>query len=151
MTVTRKTALICLMFILKTTTSVYPSPQINFSRLAEIESNNNPNAVSFRGAKHGRGTYQVSEAALADYNRANSAQIAPEDLFCPDTNYKVSKWYFGQIQRYMEYYGIPIKEKYILIAYNWGIGHLTHWYRAGADWSELPVDVKQYLKKYGGE
>ena len=45
-----------------------------------VESKFDKEANSYLGAKYGRGIGQVSEIALADYNRVNKTEYTPDDL-----------------------------------------------------------------------
>ncbi len=113
---------------------------VDLSIIAQIESSGNPNAVSFRGAKHGRGLYQISEVALADYNASQSHRIAPNLLFDPEVGYRVASWYIGQIKRYLRHYGLEVNTYNILWAYNAGIGRVKQ--------GILPEETRLYIEKY---
>ena len=80
-----------------------------------VESKFDKEANSYLGAKYGRGIGQVSEIALADYNRVNKTEYTPDDLYDIATNVIVSCWVYD----YNENYGIYGTEKKI-IAYNEG-------------------------------
>ena len=114
--------------------------EVDLSIIAQIESSGNPNAVSFRGAKYGRGLYQISEVALADYNASNSPRIAPEMLFDPEIGLQVASWYIGQIKRYLRHYGLEVSTYNILWAYNAGIGRVKQ--------EIMPEETKLYIEKY---
>jgi len=114
--------------------------EIDMNIIAQIESSGNPNAVSFRGAKYGRGLYQVSEVALADFNRAHSSQVAPESLFDPEVGYRVAFWYISQIKRYLRHYGHEVTTNNILWAYSAGIGRVNQ--------GIMPGETKRYIEKY---
>ena len=51
-----------------------------------VESKFDKEANSYLGAKYGRGIGQVSEIALADYNRVNKTEYTPADLYDIATN-----------------------------------------------------------------
>ena len=55
-----------------------------------VESKFDKEANSYLGAKYGRGIGQVSEIALADYNRVNKTEYTPDDLYDIDTKVIVS-------------------------------------------------------------
>ncbi len=124
--------------------------EINLDVIKQIESSGNPNAVSFRGAKYGRGLYQISEIALKDYNRMaqNGAEIAPEQLFDPELNYTIAKWYIAQIKRYLTHYGIPVNKVNIIASWNWGIGNVRRWHKAGSKFEDLPRETRNFIIKY---
>jgi soluble lytic murein transglycosylase-like protein len=121
---------------------------IDLGRISQIESSGNPEAVSYRGAKYGRGLHQISEVALRDYNKATGEKIKPSQLFDSRVNTKVAKWYFGKLEGYLKHYNIPVTDEHLLAAYNWGIGNLKKWYEAGADPSKLPSETRGYIEKY---
>ncbi len=71
------------------------------------------------------------------------------DLFTPSVNVKIGTWYLERIRdHYCKVWNIPPTIEHIIIGYNWGIGNLKKWYRAGADWDKLPKTTKKYIKKY---
>ena len=74
-----------------------------------VESKFDKEANSYLGAKYGRGIGQVSEIALADYNRVNKTEYTPDDLYDIATNVIVSCWVYD----YNENYGIYGTEKKI--------------------------------------
>jgi len=114
--------------------------EVDINKIIQIESSGNPLAVSFLGAKYGRGLAQVSESALADYNRVYSHTIAPESLFNPEVNVRVAKGYIEIIKGYLKHYGLPVNTKNILWAYNAGIGNVVK--------GIIPDETKEYLRKY---
>jgi len=134
------------------TPSFASSVVIDMKKLAWIESSNNPRAVSYKGAKYGRGLYQVSEKVLKEWNDFHPHEkYTPEDLFDPEINRKIATWYlYVRIPYMLRRYKVPDTVEHRLIAYNWGIGHLVDWYRAGADYNKLPKETRDFLKKYAG-
>jgi hypothetical protein len=119
---------------------------VNLDIIAKIESSNNPLAISYRGAKYGRGLYQISEIALLDYNRENNAKIAPTSLFEPKIGEMVAQWLFeARLPQILQNKGIPVTLANLLIAYNFGPGNLGKYLRGKA---ELPEETKNYLKRY---
>jgi soluble lytic murein transglycosylase-like protein len=114
---------------------------IDMSIIAKIESSGNPNAVSFRGEKYGRGLYQISEAVLKEYNSFNRTDIKPDELFNPETCYKVAYWYLHKrIPQMLRYYQKPVTLNNILISYNAGILYTIK--------EKIPTQTNQYIKKY---
>lgn len=83
-----------------------------------VESKFDKEANSYLGAEYGRGIGQVSEIALADYNRVNKTEYTPNDLYDIVTNVIVSCWVYD----YNENYGVYGTDKKI-IAYNEGHVH----------------------------
>jgi len=114
---------------------------IDLTIISEIESNNRDTAISFRGARYGRGRYQISEICLKDYNQETRSNIAPEELFCPVVGYQVAHWYITRrIPQILRNWGIPITEETILWGYNAGVGRV----RDGIK----PVETVNYINKY---
>ena len=106
-----------------------------------IESSGNAKAVSFLGAKYGRGAYQVSEICLQDYNDCTNSSIKPDELFDEKTCYTVARWYLEtRIPRLLGHYKIPVTTRNIIWAYSAGIGNVVK--------GVMPEETKLYLKKY---
>jgi len=128
-----------LLFICLSTRLVYAD--IDMERLAMIESSNNPNAVSYRGAKYGRGLYQVSEICLYEYNEMTGNDYQPKDLFNPHINTLVAVWYLDKrIPQMLKHYGLDVTDSNILWAYNAGIGRVLD--------GVMPDETRRYIKKY---
>jgi hypothetical protein len=87
-----------------------------FLVLGAVESNFLKNAVSKAGAKYGRGIWQVSEIALADYNRVNGTNYKYSELFDVKINAEIAAWMFV----YNIYYGVTNRYDDLYIAYNIG-------------------------------
>ena len=115
--------------------------ETNLDIIAQIESSGNPLAVSYRGAKYGRGLYQISEIALLDFNRENKVKIAPQSLFDPKIGYVVAKWYLmARIPQFLRNKGIPVTTVNVLWAYSAGIGNVIKGIK--------PDETKNYIRKY---
>ena len=122
---------------------------INLDIISSIESNNNPLAISYRGAKYGRGLYQISEIALLDFNNAHPASKMPVDaLYKPVEARKVAEWYISRIKEILVKKGIPVEINPILISWNWGVGNCIKWHKAGMDYDKLPKETQNFIKKY---
>jgi soluble lytic murein transglycosylase-like protein len=116
--------------------------EIDMNIIAQIESSGNPNAVSFRGAKYGRGIYQVSEICLKEYNSFNRTDIKPDKLFNPETCYMVAYWYLHKrIPQMLRHYQKPVTLDNILISYNAGISYVVNN-------KPLKRETTQYLTRY---
>lgn len=116
-------------------------PEINLDIISQIESSNNPQAVSYAGAKYGRGLYQISEIALKDYNIENHTAIAPEELFNPEINKQIAQWLFEvRIPQILNNWDIPITNETLLWAYNAGVGRVKQ--------GVMPKETKNYIRKY---
>lgn len=120
---------------------------INMHVIAKIESNNDPNAVSGKGAY---GMYQITQVCLDDYNVAHRTTWDVSDMFRPGLCYKVAVWYMEvRIPQMLRAFNMPITEESVIISYNWGVGSFTRWYRKGGDKTKLPSETRRYLIKYG--
>ena len=100
--------------------------EIDLSIIAQIESNGNTFADSYRGAKYGRGLHQVSEICLTEYNNYNKTNYKPKDLYIPLINTKIAKWYLNvRIPKMLKAYNISDTLNNRLWAYNAGIGRVV--------------------------
>ncbi len=115
--ITMITGIILLMNLLTITASA--SIEIDLTALSMVESSGNSNAVSFKGAKYGRGLYQISEIALKDYNQCNNTSIKPSELFDPYKSEVICRWILEtRIPQLLK--GYPITLESVLSAYNMG-------------------------------
>ena len=165
-----KLSIMLLFMLISSNAFAHP---IDMNILAQIESSSNPDAVSYRGAKYGRGLYQISEIALKHFNvghrqimarashdtvmwrtlhraenYANSHNFTGNDLFVPTINKIVANWYLDWIH---ERTG---NEIHTLVCWNWGYGNWRKWYRSDGKFRNLPKETRGFLKKYeqlGGE
>jgi soluble lytic murein transglycosylase len=147
------TVLACLFLqvdgtIAETVTALSSCVNIDTNRIISIESSGNPRAVSFRGAKYGRGLMQISEVCLQEYNEraGHIFTFYPEDLFDPKINVMIGEWYINKmVPKYLRHYGIEDTIDNRLICYNFGIGNLLK-YRRGE--VALPRETINYVRKY---
>ena len=94
-----------------------------FDAVTEVESNNNPLAASIKGA---RGLMQITQPALTDYNTYNKAEYNMEDMFDPELNTTVGRWYLSnRIPTMLKAFKLPVTLDNILWAYNAGIGNVV--------------------------
>lgn len=120
--------------------------QINLGTIIYIESAGNSKAISYKGAKYGRGLCQISEIMLKDYNDYHSIKYTVDDLFDSEINKKIAVWALDiRIPQMLKYYKLEVNTFNILAAYNWGIGNLRDYYRNSKD---MPQETKDYIKKY---
>ena len=128
------------LFIVSQT--AFANPQVSLSIISAIESNNNPTAISYRGAKYGIGLYQISAILLKEYNNFNRTSLTQEDLFNPAINEKIARWYLTiRIPQMLRYYKKPVSLDNILISYNAGISFVVKN-------RPLPRETVNYIKKY---
>ncbi len=115
--------------------------EINLDSIKQIESSGNPNAISFRGAKYGRGAYQISEICLKEFNQFNNTNYKPTDLFDYDLNKTIANWYINKrIPQMLKHFELEDTVKNRLWAYNAGVGRVRQ--------NVMPEETKNYIKKY---
>ena len=115
--------------------------EIDLSIIAQVESSNNPMAISFKGAKYGRGLMQISEIALLDYNIENNAAVAPEELFIPEVVQMVARWMFEvRLPQLLRNIGISATVDNLLFAYSAGVGNVKR--------GIMPEETRKYIEKY---
>lgn len=112
---------------------------INLEAIQQIESGGNAKAYNDRS--HAAGLYQITPICLEDYNRCTASNVRLADLFDPATNERIARWYFRQIDKYLDHYRIEKTDQNRIIAYNAGIGTLVK----GA---AIPQETLNYINKY---
>jgi len=125
--------LICLVSV-----NVY-AENINLSKIAYIESRNNPLAYNkYSGA---RGIYQITPICLKDYNNYHKVKYNLDDLFIPKINRIIASWYLEiRIPQMLKHYKKEVNIDNILWAYNAGIGKVIKEIK--------PEETKNYIIKY---
>ena len=115
--------------------------EISLPAIAQIESSNNPKAVSFAGAKSGRGLYQISEIALKEWNNFHPKnKYSVDDLFKPEVSGQLASWLLRQrYPQILRHFGLPVTDENLLICFNAGCG------RVG---KTLPKETVKYITKY---
>ncbi len=109
--------------------------------IISIESSGKADAISFRGAKYGRGLCQISEICLEDYNLRHEIEYQVTDLFNPDINRMIGDWYINtRIPAMLKYYKIQDTTMIRLWAYSAGIGNVVK--------RKMPAETKKYIDKY---
>ncbi len=119
---------------------------VNLEALSSIESSGNPRA--FNSRTNCFGLFQISIVCLQDYNSRNKTAYTTEDLFDPEVNRRIAAWYLDWLRHALPRFGVPADLKNILAAYNWGIGNVARWHKAGADPQLLPRETARYVQKY---
>lgn len=131
---------------------------INLDVIADIESGSDPMAHNNKSGATGE--YQITQVVVDAYNNRTPSitedtlgnPLALSDMYNPPISEMVANWYLNiKIPRLIWYYSIPDTTTSRLIAYNWGIGHLRHWFKNGAHWNRLPRETRNYIKKYFNE
>jgi len=129
-----------LVFMIIFHTSAYGMEYIDLKKIAAIESSNNPKA--YNKYSKARGLYQITPICLKDYNLCNKKKYREEDLFNPEVNTAIAKWYFNiRIPQLLKAKKQNITTTNILVAYNAGIRSVGKW--------NLPKETRNYIKKYG--
>ncbi len=131
-----------LLFIFVFTLIFYSTAQaqeiVDMSIIAQIESNNNPKAVSSEGAI---GTYQITYVVLQEYNVMKDAKYTSRDLFRPEVNKEIAYWYMNiRIPQMLKHFHKPITLENCLISYNAGVGYVLN--------GKIPKETHQYILKY---
>ena len=114
--------------------SLPSDPAALVSSVRTVESNNNPKAVSPKGAT---GPMQLMPATAANPGFG----IAPAKDNSTAENDRVGQQYLGGLT---QKYG---NATLAAIAYNWGPGNTDKWIAAGADPAKLPAETQAYLGK----
>lgn len=136
-----KILLIILLVILLMQYSCY-AQEVDINRIIAIESNGNPEAISYKGAEKGLGLAQISDICRKDYNAMTGEKVLSSDLLDAKINIKIAHWYIEKrIPQLLKYYNKPITTRNILISYNAGISCVVN------D-RKLPEETENYIKKY---
>lgn len=106
--------------------------------LIQIESAGDPDAVSPVGAK---GLMQIMPATAK--NAGFGMEPLDLDTATPAQQREWGTRYLGKLKT--RYGG---NTTYALAAYNWGLGNVDKWVRAGADEGKLPKETRDYLNKF---
>lgn len=125
------------------------------------ESSDNPNA--FNKGSGATGLFQITKPVLTDYNKAHHTNYTMRDLYDPDLNGQVRDWYMAYLGRYFSGKGVSqYLTQYVLAAYNWGMGFVSHCMdtisEMGGDPTDynnlvafLPRETSNYVAKITGE
>lgn len=128
-----------LMAILASTTA-HADNSVDIGIIARIESDNNPHAYN----KHSGaiGICQITPIVLREYNHKFHENHRRNELYIKEFNLTVADWYMNdRIPQMLSIYGIEDNIRNRLIAYNWGIGHLSHN-------TFLPQETINYINNY---
>ena len=103
--------------------------------MIQQESSGNPKAVSKQGA---RGLMQIMPGALKEFNQRNKKNYSMDNMFDPNMNREVGKWYiYNRIPQMLEHFKLEVSPENMLASYNGGIGNV----RKG----KLPDETKKYV------
>jgi len=114
--------------------------EIDLSVISTIESSNNPYA--YNPKTEARGLFQITPICLREWNNFHpNEQYSLDDLFDPQINTKIAKWYLTRrIPQMLRYYKKPVTIENILICYNAGIKYVLK--------GEIPEETRKYIEKY---
>lgn len=122
--------------------------EIDLKAISFIESSDEP--LAYNNGHYGE--YQISEGVLYDYfNNALTGVLVmyTNQLFDEKTSKVVANWYINtRIPELLKHYNIPDNTTSRIIAWNWGIGHIRHWFHKGCHWNKLPRETREYIFKY---
>lgn len=129
-----------IFFILLLRAALCPAEvHINIKRIIWIESKGNPLANGWGGA---RGLCQITPVVLKEYNQFNKTKYKLKDLYKPNTNIKIAKWYLTKrIPQMIRAYKKPVTIDNIIIAYNAGISYVAKGKRP-------PRITRRYIRRY---
>lgn len=150
--------IVLLLLVASPLASAHP---INMEALCQIESGCKDDAVSFRGAKYGRGRYQISEIVLKHFKevdpypdwffRSDSApagylfketvNMSASDLHNENVSLVIANWYLDWIDNALRINGIEPTVEKVLACWNFGYGNVLRGKR-------LPKETKDFIKKY---
>ena len=98
-------------------------------------------ALAWNVKEDARGLYQIRKTVLVDYNKRHHTALTMNDLWNPDTNYKVAIWYTSvRIPQMLRHFHLPVTTENLIIAYNAGINNARK--------HRIPKTTKDYLRKY---
>ncbi len=84
------------------------------------ESSGDPSAVG----NGSWGLYQISQPVLDDFNRIHGEEIVVEDLFDPQINERIARWYLRWLNDWLTRHGYPDDVQRLVFTYNSGLGRL---------------------------
>lgn len=121
--------------------------EVDMHAICTIESSCNPEFTRiYNPSENTRGLYQVSEAALTDFNKESDVVYNPTDLYNPETCRTVADWYINvKIPKYLKHFEIEDTIRNRIICYNYGIGNCVKMIKNNGI---LPFITQDYLRKY---
>lgn len=106
-----------------------------------VESGGDSNAIGDNGNSIGLMQLSLS-GAYSEYNLIYGPYYTPKDLYNPEINMKIGRWYLKRLKNHY------LKEHYtvenLLASWNWGIGNV---HRVNYNSNYYPKSVKQYTQK----
>ena len=83
---------------------------------------------------------QITKPALTDYNAYHKTTYTVDDLYNPNVNLKIGKWYLlKRCPQLLRAHGIPVTLDNILWTYNAGIGRVIK--------GIMPKETEDYIKR----
>ena len=116
-------------------------PLISLDIIKTIESGGNP--LAYNRGSGARGLYQITDICRREYNNFHKGEeISQEELFIPEVNERIAKWYIrDRIPQMLRHYGREVSLENVLISYNAGIAYVV-------EERELPRETVNYIEKY---
>jgi hypothetical protein len=114
-------------------------PIVNMRFIAEIESNNNPNAINKNEKAYG--LFQIRQCVLTDFNKKNKTSLKLKDLLNPSIAFVVADWQMHiRIPELIKYTRRHLTEEIMIRVWNAGIGAFSK--------DRFPESTRKYLIKY---
>ena len=118
---------------------------IELAILIMLESSGNPNAHNKKS--DARGLCQITQPVLEEFNHYVGSGYGAKDLFNPQINRRIARWYLGKrIPEMLKVFDMPITLDNVLICWNAGIQYCVTARITGKGW--LPEETKQFIKRY---
>jgi len=115
-------------------------PLIDLNIIEFIESSHNP--MAYNSTTQAVGLYQITPICLADYNQLQHTNYTKQDLFNPNINRRIAKWYIEiRIPVLLRHYKKEVNVRNVIYAYHDGIGNLVK--------GKISDNAKNYWRKYG--
>jgi hypothetical protein len=108
----------------------------DLAKLATVESNDDPNVVSPKGAE---GRYQIMPATASQ----PGFNVTPLDKNKPGDDARFANDYSKAL---MNKYGGDITKA--LMAWNWGTDNVDKWLSDGGDLKKLPKETREFVRRY---
>lgn len=126
---------------------------IDLNAIAEIESSGDP--FAYNKTSGATGMYQITQGVVSQFNKEYRGgergfwAYTINNMYNELDGWLVADWYLNtKIPIYLERFNIPDTVSSRLIAYNYGIGHLKKWFKRGAHENQLPLETRNYIKRY---
>lgn len=127
--------------------SVYAGAEVSLDALAMIESSNKP--WKFNPKTKATGLFQITPIALKDFNNEVGSSLKLKDMYIEEKNAHVAIWTLEErIPQFIKVYKLKDDLLTRIAIWNWGIDNTINWHRSGAKFRELPLETRNFYKKY---